>query len=268
MPRASASRPRAYDGEGPRAPSRTLSILELIAENDLQLSLAEVSTKLSIPKTSAYNLLKPLLSLNYIVQIGGRYGLGPAAFRFALLANQTPFLLSVKPVLETLTEQTGESVSLCLLARAEQCVEYAIVIEGHWPIRYFVSVGQKRPLHSVSAGLVFLAWQSDEWLEDYLAYANRERFTDATIVDSDQIRKRISEIRRDGYAVSLGGFSNDVHGFAAPILLRDDKIIAALSIGAPGSRAFLQKEKYVNDLLNAAREISMSLSGLKPNTGC
>ncbi len=261
MPIKRGSRPNAYDRDGPRAPSRTLGIMELIAENNLGLSLADISTKLSIPKTSAFSLLKPLLTLGYLIQSGGKYGLGPAAFRFVLLANQTPFLLVAKPSLERLAEQTGESVSLCLLSRTERCVEYVMVIEGHWPIRYFVSAGQKRPLHSVSAGLMLLAWQSDEWIDDYLANSNLERFTETTIVDPNQLRKRIAEIRRDGYVVSLGSFSNDVYGFSAPILFKDNEIIAAISIGAPGSRAFLQKEKYVDALQRTAKEISMTFSG-------
>jgi IclR family transcriptional regulator, acetate operon repressor len=253
-------------GTDPRSPIRTLRILELISEAGESMPLAAISQQLSIPKTSTLSLLRPLVSLGYVLQSDGRYRLGPMTYRLMLLASRTPFTRSLRPALEALSRETGETASLCVLDPNRREIEYVEISETDRSVRYVVKPSERRPLYAVSAGLVFLAYQSDEWISDYIDNLSMERFTSSTMASPEQLLRRIEQVRQDGYAVGAGEYSEDVFGFAAPILSRGGSIMAVMVLGGPASRAFANKETYVAKLLKAAHELSAKF-GYEPLPG-
>ena len=245
---------------GPRSPTRTLRILELVAESNGMLTLAQLSQRLAIPKTSSFSLLRPLVAQNYLVYKDGRYSLGPGTYRLTFLANRSSFFRSVRPVLEKLSQATGETVSLSMVNLSDQVLEYMDVVESTRAVRYVVKAGERRPLYSVSAGLVLLAWQDPSVVESYLDSTQLNRFTASTVIDRAAIIERLAVIRQTGHVIAVGEYSDDVFGFAAPVFSDETKVIAALSIGAPASRAFQNKESYVSALRDAAATLSRMFS--------
>jgi len=245
---------------GPRSPTRTLSILELVAESNGQLTLAQLSHRLAIPKTSSFNLLRPLVAQNYLTCLDGKYFLGPGTYRLTFMAKRSSFLKSVRPALERLAADTGETVSLGMLDLSERQLEYMDVVESTRSVRYVVKTGDRRPLYCVSSGLVLLAWQSPEAVAHYLDSTPLVRLTASTIVDRPTLIERLAEVRAAGYVVSAAGYSDEVFGFAAPIFSHPDRVVAALAIGAPVSRAFQNKEAYVDFLTRQAKEVSRMFS--------
>src|SRR5256885_15968201 len=69
--------------EGPRSLARVLGLFDAVAKSADGLTLAKLSASLAAPKSSLLMLLRPLAAGGYLVHEGGRYRLGPAAFRLA-----------------------------------------------------------------------------------------------------------------------------------------------------------------------------------------
>ncbi len=253
------------DASGPRSPTRTLGILELIAENNNNLTLAQVSQHLSIPKTSLLSLLRSLVVQNYLISQDGKYRLGSATYRLTFMVNRNPFVRTIRPSLERVARSVGETVSFCMFDESKSEVEYSELIESTRSIRYVVDAGTTRPLYCVAAGLAILAWQDPEWIENYLDTTSLKQITAATIVDKAAIIERLRDVRTNGYAISAGEFSEDVFGFAAPVFSHPGQVTFAIGIGAPSVRAFSKKEEYAKVVRDEAAAISLTLQGGNSN---
>ena len=247
---------------GPRSPTRTLRILEIIAEYPEGVTLAFLSQRLEIPKTSIFNLLRPLVSQAYLMQVASRYLLGPAALRFAIHASRnSSFLRAISPTLELYGARLGETIALVMLDESETQTEYMDVVESTRPIHYVVRPGERRPLYCTAAGTAILAWQKPEFVERYLATADLRKLTPKTVTDPQAILERLEVIRRDGIAVTMGDYSEELCGFAAPIFSRAGVAIGAIASGAPLARALAAKETYFAMIKQAAEGVTAELRG-------
>ncbi|MGE4239839.1 IclR family transcriptional regulator [Ramlibacter sp.] len=252
---------RMADDAGPMSPARTLRVLEVIAGVPGGLSLAELGAQLEIPKTSLFNLLRPLVAQNYLAQTDRKYLAGPALFRLALATSKTSMFASLQPLMARLAGDVGETVSLSVLHPHEGELEYVEVVESTRSVRYVVRPGVRRPLYCVSSGFVLMAWQPPQWTQDYLRDVELTQFTASTLTDRASVLKRVEEVRERGFVVSNGEFSEEVYGFAAPVFSSPGHVVASLGIGAPSSRAFQKKEAYLAALVAAAGEMSDLFGG-------
>ena len=66
---------------GPRAISRVLKLLEVLAATPEGLSLSDLSVRLGVPKSTLLNSLRPLEKETFLYTEGTLYRLGPRAFR-------------------------------------------------------------------------------------------------------------------------------------------------------------------------------------------
>ncbi len=251
---------------GPRSPIRTLRILEIIAESPDGVSLAQLSQRLDIPKTSLFNMLRPLAAQGYLLQLASRYLLGPATLRLSIRTSRnSSFLRAIRPTLELYAARLGETVGFIMLDESNAHTEYMDVVEGNRPIRHVVRAGEVRPLYCTAAGLAILAWQPRQQVQRYLESVELKRVTAATVVDKAAILKRLESIRRDGVCVTVGEYSDEVCGIAAPVFCRPGVAFGAISAGAPISRAFAAKEAYVRLVKQGAQGISEELVGGTPH---
>src|SRR6202048_611588 len=83
MVKARAGNGAARKVTGPRSLMRLLGLFDALAKSKEGLTLAELNTELSSPKSSLLNLLRPLVASGYLNYDSGRYRLRPALFRLA-----------------------------------------------------------------------------------------------------------------------------------------------------------------------------------------
>jgi IclR family acetate operon transcriptional repressor len=224
--------------EGPRSLARVLGLFDAVAKSADGLTLAQLSATLGAPKSSLLMLLRPLAGANYLVHEGGRYRLGPAAFRLAGVIQSTRSLPRLmRPYLEELLAASGESVYLALLDPEAKLFEYVDGIESPKAVRYWVPIGTRRPLYTGSAGKLLLAGQPEEWRERYLRAETLKPAASRTITSKDALRRELETIRRDGYAVSRSEAVEGAAGISAPLRNQEDGSLAgALLIAAPEER--------------------------------
>jgi len=235
--RAAPEKATPTTSRGPRSLPRMLGIFDVIARSPDGLSLAELSSQLKSPKSSLLTLLRPLVAANYLSHTDGRYSLANESFVLATnIISARKFGSVVRGLMGGLQKVCPETIVLAVLDRQAQTVMYMDVLESPKVIRYAVPVGTTRPLYTSSAGLLILAYQDKEWRERYLRHVRLKALTPRTITNADQLRRRLSSIRRNGLSVSISEAVEGATGVAAPIFGSDGALLGALLIAGPTDR--------------------------------
>jgi len=238
---------------GPRSLARVLGVFDAVANAGDGLSLARLSVLLVAPKSSLLMLLRPLAQADYLAHEGGRYRLGPAAFRLASTIQATRSLPRlIRPYLERLVALSGETAYLATIDADEGMCEYVDGVESPHAVRYWAPVGSRRNLYSGAAGKMLLAYQPDAWRERYLRSVKLKQVASRTITKKADLRRELEAIRKSGCAISRGEAIEGAAGIAAPVFGPDGSIAAALLIGAPLERFERESEKYRRILLDVA----------------
>lgn len=237
MPKNGQTKDATSEVTGPRSLTRLLGLFDVLAKSKDGMTLAELNQALQSPKSSLLNLLRPLVVDGYLACDNGRYRLGPSIFRLAAnIMSVWNFSSTMRPYLEELAQQSGESVYLGVLDTAGSVITYVDSIDSAKAVRFSVPVGAARPLFSTAAGRVLLAFGDQEWVEDYLRNVKITAFTPHTITSRRALRDELENIRRTRISVSMGETFPESGAIAAPIFGADGKLIAAIAIGAPVSR--------------------------------
>jgi DNA-binding IclR family transcriptional regulator len=222
---------------GVTAVTRALSLMEAFAIGEATLSLAELSRRAGMHKTTALRLARTLALSNYMVQAeDGHWRLGPAAGWLGA-RYQAGFDVNnvVEPTLHELVRLTGESASFYVReGDIRACVSRA---EGPHSVRHHVRIGERLPLNSGAPGRVILAF-SGEAGEPY-----------------ESIRKR-------GYHLSMGEREAEVSSVAAPVFSVNWRLLGSICISGPSSRLTKAKlEKHAKAVIRAANQLSYALAG-------
>jgi IclR family acetate operon transcriptional repressor len=236
--RSPDEKPGAEAGQGPaRGPlsmERILGILASVAADPGGKSLTRLSAELGTPKTSLLNLLPGLTASGYLTRAGHAYRLGPKAFQLAttILHARRDVASIAKPLLQRLAEDTGKTVTLCVLAPDERAILHVAKEEARAAMRFAVEVGERAPLHTTAAGRVILAFRPGEWAERFLQHARLEPHTARTITDREQLRASVQEVRRVGVAITRGETYETVGAVAAPVFSSEGFLGAVVVAGA------------------------------------
>lgn len=228
--------PKDKEG-GVIAVTRALSLLEAFQVDESTLSLAEISRRTGMHKTTVLRLARTLALSHYMVQAeDGQWRLGPATGWLGA-RYQAGFDVNnaVEPVLRQLAQLTGESATFYVReGKIRACIAR---VEGSQAVRHHVRTGERLPLERGAPGRVILAF-SGERGEPY-----------------EGIRKR-------GYHLSLGEREPEVASVAAPVFGLNWRLLGSMCISGPVSRLSTTKlEKYAKNVIRAANELSYALAG-------
>jgi hypothetical protein len=138
---------------GPRAILRVTEVLMAVATKRGGGSLAELSQRLKLPKTSLHRILRTLEQGGFLVEQSGSYQPGPESFRLAdqlrAVSPAATFPACARPEIERLATETGETVTLGVMAEGGAEIVYVDVIESEAALRYALRIGSRRPIYAV-----------------------------------------------------------------------------------------------------------------------
>ena len=227
---------------GPRSLTRVLGLFDTLADHPDGMTLADLSEVLESPKSSLLNLFRPLVADDFLCHANGHYKLGPAIYRLSSKIMQSwNFSGLIHAYVVELAKATHETVYLGVLDKNARLITYVDAIDSRHSIRYPITVGTTRPLYCTAAGRILLAYEDQEWVDEYIKTVPVERMTSRTITDRRQLRKQLAEIRESGISISVGELFEELGAIAAPVFGADGRIAAALAIGAPVEK--LQTER-------------------------
>lgn len=243
--------------DGPMVLPRAFGLLRLLAEHPEGRNLSAIATSLDVPKSSLSSTLKALTEQGYLDRKGTLYFMGSEAYALAstILARRSIRQIA-RPFLEKTLAETGETVLLAELEPERKFAAYIDFVESEKSVRFAVAIGTRRPLYAAAAGKVFLAFMSDAERQEYYAAVDLESVTDRTICDRKILEKDLENIRQTGVSITIGEYSADAAGFAAPVRNSDGEVIGAVSIGVPVSRGEREREKYAAAAIKAGAAIS------------
>lgn len=244
-----------------KSAGRILDMLEMFAATTEAMGVSRVAEKLGIPKSSAQALLATLTGRGYLAKLGVEYVL-PAELRGGSWVGGTRarLLFLAAPVLKQLSDKSGESAFLSVLSNDE--VQDLLKVVSPHDIRYDLSLAHKRPLYCTGSGIVMLAQQRPEVAKAVLSRLKLKAHTPNTVTDRNALLRWVERARREGFAVSRGGYSNGGFGIAAPVIGPTGEALATISIGGPTARMKANRKRFVEIVTGHASGLSRRLSGL------
>jgi len=241
---------------GPRSALRVMDILLAVATEPEGLSLAKISDRLKLPKTSVFSLLRALESGGYLRNHDGRYTLGDQAHKLgASLGQARSFPKCARPVLEWLARETEETILLGVLSEEGHEISYVDVIESEKPLRFAVRVGNRRPLYCTAAGKAMLAFSPKSFQTKYLAQTKFVKFTYDTST-KDELIAMFPEIRRRGVVFDANGIIDGATGIASPCFDEAGLVTCSITIAGPTSRLLETRERIEQLTLQGAEQLS------------
>ena len=240
---------------------KALNILLAFAPYNNEMGTTELSVKLGMHKSTTSRLIKLLVATNFLQQnpMTKKYMLGRSAQKigFATTRSLDSRLLAIaQPCLTELSQQTGESVALELLAGTN--VVLAMHVEGPSHIRFNFQQGEQLPINVAAGAKVILSHSSPEFLEICLQQ-KFERFNDNTIVSKDVYRRLLQEIRQTGIAYDRGERYQDTHAIAVPIANSEGPPRVAVVIAGP---AFRLNDQFLKSVVIPLRQTADKISKL------
>jgi DNA-binding IclR family transcriptional regulator len=226
---------------------KSVAILASVA--DAPRALAELVDATALPRATAHRLAVALEAHRLLARDAeGRFVLGPRVGELAA-ALPDPVVTAAGPVLAWLRDECGESAQLYRRDGADRvCVAAAERAHG---LRTTVPVGTRLPLTAGSGAQVLCAWSDQSSLTEVLAVAE---FTERSLAD----------VRRRGWAQSIGQREAGVASVSAPVLNSDGELLAAISISGPIERLGRSPgSRFAPVLIAGARRISAALGSLR-----
>jgi len=225
--------------------------------------VTELAERVGLPKSTVARMLTTLTAQEVVEQPtpGGEYRLGSGIADLAVGLSAARNLVRIaRQHLVGLMSDTGEATGLSVADGFD--VHYLDQVESPNPVQVRDWTGERIPPHAVSSGLVFLAHWPAPAQQAYLA-RSLERFTAHTMVDPAHLKRRLGEVRLNGYAWTHEEFAEGINSVAAPVTDASGAVVAAVHVHGPAYR-FPPKggeEAMVRKVLAVAERISHQLQG-------
>jgi DNA-binding IclR family transcriptional regulator len=223
---------------------KSIAILSSVAAQPR--ALAELVDATALPRATAHRLAVALEVHRLLARdADGRFVVGPRVAELAA-ALPDPLVAAAGPVLAWVRDESGESAQLYRRDGAERvCVAAAERAHG---LRTTVPVGTRLPLTAGSGAQVICAWSDPASLAEVLAAAEFPQ-------------RSLAEVRRRGWAQSVGQREAGVASVSAPVLAADGELLAAVSISGPIERLGRSPGTRFAPVLTAgARRLSAALT--------
>jgi DNA-binding IclR family transcriptional regulator len=139
-------------------------------------------------------------------------------------------------------------------------VVYLDVVEGTQRVKLAAVPGQRLPAFCTASGKAILAFLPEDKLKSVLE-RGMPKYTQATITSPEVFFRNMSEVRNQGFAISLQEFEDGINAIAAPI---GNQPIASISVAGPAYRLTRDRKFEIGpSLLITAKNIALEVERMK-----
>jgi len=239
------------------AVEKSFAILEMFAARNQGYTLSEVARLLRLPISTASSLLYTLQACSYLY----RNNKGQFFLTMKMLTEGNKALGQMKlreiaePELKKLTVETGLA-SILGVRDGDQvvCIEK---IEGTSPIQLASHIGKRMFLHQSSYGKAILAHVSEQEVDSVVASVGLPAATENTITSLPNLKKVLSRIRTEGYALDDQETGIGIRGIGAPVFDHNGVVSAAVAVGG----SIFEIDKNLKALAKAVKDCAFRISG-------
>lgn len=236
-----------------------LTVLNLFVVNE-ELSPSEISKLTEINRSTVFRFLVTLENRGYLTrEENGKYRLGIKLFTLGQLFYSRMELASqIHPYLQKITEKTGETSHLVIMDNATQVTFIDKAVGSLW-LKLDMPLGFREYAHHTGTGKAILAFQSEQFINQYIRSAEFTCRTSSSISDAKELLLRLDSIRETGYACDNEECEIGLTCYAVPLIDASGRAIAAISSSGPTTRMVSRKEIHIDELKYAADKISVLL---------
>ncbi|MCX7775593.1 MAG: IclR family transcriptional regulator [Spirochaetaceae bacterium] len=256
---------------------KALDILFYLANAGDQVTLARLSRETGMNKATALRYLSVLESRGVVEKRDGGWSLGLSLFE---LGSRVPVRQlvaeKVRPIIERLARETGESVNLAYLA-GDSAI-YLDRAEANRSLRMRSVPGDRLPLYCTGVGKAILSLLPEERIRAILGPGPLPRITEATLTDPEDVLREALRARELGYGVDREEFEVGLTCYAMPLRLPGSDFAGAISVSGPTARMKNPevKERFLTLLKQAVDDALMVLepyhysshTAAENSTGC
>jgi len=240
---------------------RALGILSVLSQEGPELGPAELSVRLDLHKSTIHRLLMVLERHRLIERKSqtGKYRLGMKLFELGSKAvAQLDLRERVRPYLERLVLETGETAHVCILDGGKMLS--VANVESPRTLRTPSTVGRRTPLHCTAVGKALLAFLPEGEVDGLIAECELTAFTHRTITTPARFKAELRRVRERGYAMDDEEIEDGLRCIGAPVMDYSGKAVAAMSIAGPSFRLIKERiPRVANCVMAAASELSIEL---------
>jgi IclR family transcriptional regulator, acetate operon repressor len=236
---------------------KAIDIMNVFTPEEPYLTLAQISQRLKMPKSTAHNLLNTLASRGFIEKLNDDYyALGTAIISLTQSARVNAELRDrAAPLLRELADATKESVYLTYLDGDYVLYIYAIETSNRLMARS--AIGDRVPPHCTGVGKAILAELPELDVRGIIQRTGLPRFTENTRTEPEQLFEELEKTRQRGYSIDNQEHERGIFCIGAAIRDGHGKPIGACSIsGLDPAIIDARANALCPDLLFTAQEIS------------
>jgi PcaR/PcaU/PobR family beta-ketoadipate pathway transcriptional regulator len=244
---------------------RGLSVLEVFSQNSSALSLAEISAKVELDKSTVFRFVYTLEQLGYLERDKDtkqyRPGLEVLKLGFTAL-NSLDIVQLARPYLEALQQEMNESVNMAIRDGAN--IVYIARFTPAQIVNINLQVGSRLPVHCTSMGKALLVDLSQNDLRELLGPGPYEAFTPNTITTLDDLVADVAQVRERDFAISDEELTIGVRSAAALIRRSNEDIVASINVSALSTHISHEKlvERMAPSVVRTAKRISSALGAI------
>lgn len=238
---------------------KAANVLDILKNENRELTIAEISEFLNIPPSTAHRILSTLIDVGYVSKDERThlYGLGPALIPLGIKASSKLDPQAVgKLVLEKLSDLTRED-SYFIIKSGDKGLLLSKA-EGKHSLKIVENFGIEIDLHKGAIRKTILAFQSDDYINYYLKRDLSDYLNSP--VDKDQLKKELMQIKNQKISVSDSEYIDSVIGIGAPVFNYKDQLVGSIGVVIPKERITEEsKKEYMEAVKSCGIEFSKNL---------
>ena len=212
------------------ATAKALNILCCFSSTNLEITLAQFSKMLDMPKSTILNQLRTLEDAGMIMKtVNQAYCLGYKIMNLSYYAHKAISISQYAiPIMEDLQVETGQNVYLTTHIGGQ-----VFYLECVYPSKRVVSYsisGKLLPMHCTGVGKAMLSFMNRDQVEAIIKKHGLPRSTPSTITEKEDLLKALDMYRTMGYAIDNEEESIGVRCVATAIRAGKGTVAGAMSL--------------------------------------
>jgi IclR family transcriptional regulator, acetate operon repressor len=245
---------------------RAMAILDVLGEDEEGYRLRDLAIRTGLSPSTVHRLLTTLERRRFVEfdQTEGAWHVGRQVFSIgSAFVRRRNFVAPALPFLRRLRDLTHETANLGVADDGEVVV--LTQVESREIMRAITRVGGRAPMATSGLGKAILATYSDEDVAAIIRRHGMKRLTPNSAVRAGELRERLAQVKRDGYALDDEEYLKGLRCVAAVVYNDQAEALAAISVSGLASRVASERLPQLGKLVSeVAHELTLALGGRPP----